>query len=121
MVMVVRLFGVIIMVIGILFLVRKNTLKGYIAFWRNEKRLKVGGILALLFGIVFLIAAPQCRIVLLIKVLGIWSIIKGVLLLVIKPKSIYTYLDWWQGKPILSMRLISLLALAFGALLVYSA
>ena len=121
MVIVVRLFGMAIVIIGILFLVRKNTLKGYMSFWRNEKRLKIGGILALLFGVVFLTAAPQCRIVLLIKVLGIWSIIKGVLLLVLKPKLMYTYLDWWQGKPILSMRLISLLALAFGALLVYSA
>ena len=121
MVLLVRLLGIAIVVIGIIFSIRKNALKDYISFWKNEKRLKVGGVLALLFGVIFLMAAPQCRIAWLIVVVGAWSVIKGVLLLVLNIKVINAYFDWWQGKSILTVRLISIIAIAFGALIIYSA
>ena len=121
MVLLVRLFGILVVFIGIIFMGKKNAFKNYISFWNNEKRLKAGGILALLFGILFLVAAPQCRIVWLIVVLGIWSIIKGILLIVINPKKIFDYLDWWSKKPVSVMRYFSIVAIAFGILLIYSA
>ncbi|MGB2706141.1 MAG: hypothetical protein WBC74_04740 [Candidatus Omnitrophota bacterium] len=121
MVLLVRLLGIAIVFMGILFSIKQNALRDYILFWKNEKRLKVGGVLALLFGAIFLMAAPQCRIVWLIVVFGIWSVIKGVLLLILSPKKMYAYFDWWQGKSILFVRLIGIVAIVFGALLIYSA
>ena len=121
MVLLVRFFGVIIVFVGIIFMSRKNAFKNYISFWNNEKRLKAGGVGALLFGILFLVAAPQCRIVWLIAVLGIWSIIKGILLIVISPKKILGYFDWMNSKPASVVRYLSIVAIAFGILLIYSA
>ena len=100
---------------------RENAFKNYISFWNDEKRLKAGGVGALLFGILFLVAAPQCRIVWLIVLLGIWSVIKGILLIVINPKKIFGYFDRMSNMPALVMRCLSIAVIAFGILLIYSA
>jgi len=121
MVMFIKLFGIVIAVMGIIFLINPKTLKQYFLFWKQEKRLQIGGIIAIIFGIIFLIAAPQCRLTGLIIVLGIWSIIKGALLFMLGQKKIYAYLDWWLSKPVSVTRFLGLIALAFGALLIYSA
>lgn len=117
----VKLFGAVIACMGIIFLINPKTLKQYISFWKQAKRLQTGGIISILFGAILLIAAPQCKLTGFITVLGIWSIIKGVLLLTLNKKKIYTYLDWWLNKPTLSTRSLGFIALAFGVLLIYSA
>ena len=117
----VKLFGVVIACMGIIFLINPKAFKQYISFWKQEKRLRIGGILTIPFGIIFLIAAPQCRLTGLITVLGIWCIIKGALLLTLGQKKINVYLDWWLEKPVLATRFLGLIALAFGVLLFYAA
>ena len=121
MIIFVKLFGIAIVVMGIIFLMNPKALKQYISFWKQEKRLRIGGIGAILFGILFLMAAPQCRLAWLITVLGIWSLIKGVLLLAISQEKIYAYFDRWFDKSISVLRFLGLIALAFGALVIYSA
>ncbi|MFH1594511.1 MAG: hypothetical protein ABID09_07430 [Candidatus Omnitrophota bacterium] len=121
MVLFVRLFGIVVVIMGIIFLRDPKALGQYVSFWKQKKRLQAGGILATLFGIVFLIAAPVCRLTSLITVLGIWSIIKGVLLLTLGQKKLNAYIDWWLKKPVSWARSIGILALAFGILLIYAA
>jgi len=121
MVLFVKLFGVAIVVMGIIFLQNPKALNQYLSFWKEDKRLRMGAILALLFGVIFLMAASECRLTLLINILGIWSIIKGVLLLTLAKKKIYAYLDWWLDKPVSTTRILSGIVLAFGILLIYSA
>jgi accessory gene regulator protein AgrB len=121
MVVLVALFGVIIAALGIIFFAKPKTSKQYIAYWKQDKRLKNGAILSLLFGIIFLIVATECRLTGLIIILGVWSIIKGVLLLTLKKQKIYAYLDWWLNKPESTTRYIGLIAFAFGILLIYAA
>jgi hypothetical protein len=121
MALLVRLFGVAIVVMGLVFLTNSKALKQYIAFWKQDKKIQIGGMIALLFGIVFLMAAAQCRLTWLINILGIWSIIKGVVLLTFKKKKLYGYFDWWLNKPDSVMRVISVIVLIFGILLIYAA
>jgi len=121
MVIFVKIFGILIAVMGIIFLINQKVMKQYLSFWRQEKRIRIGGIVSILFGIIFLIAAPQCRLTEFITVLGIWSIIKGVLLLTLAQKKINVYLDWWLSKSTSATRFLGLVVLAFGALVFYSA
>jgi len=121
MVMLVRLFGILIVFIGFLFLINTQSFKQYILFWKQGKRLQIGGVVAILFGALFLAAAPQCRIVWVITILGIWSVIKGILLFVLNQKKLYSYIDWWQGTSALVTRILAVIAIVFGALLIYSA
>ncbi len=121
MVILVRLFGIAIVVMGIVFLANPKTLKQYMAFWKQQKRLYIGCILSLLFGVIFLLAASQCRRAGVIIVLGIWAIIKGVLLFALGQKRLNAYLDWWSGRPLSTARLLGIIALALGILVIYSA
>ena len=121
MVMLVRLFGIAITVMGVMFLVNPNSLKQYFLFWKKENRLQIGGIIALVFGIICLIAASQCRVVWLIIFLGVWSIVKGVVLFAIDKKKFFDYIDWWLEKPVSVLRYIGIIAVVFGVLVVFSA
>jgi len=117
----VKIYGVVVAVVGIIFLMNPKALKQYISFWKGGKRLQLGGIITLLLGIIFLIAASQCRLAWLITVLGIWFIIKGVLLFTLSQKEKYAYLDWWLDRPISATRFLRLFILALGVLIICSA
>ena len=121
MVILVRLFGIAIVVMGIVFLANPKALKQYMAFWRHQKRLYIGGILSLLFGVIFLLAAAQCRLAGVIVVLGVWAIIKGVLLFTLGQKRLNAYLDWWLKRSTSAARLLGIIALVLGILVIYSA
>ena len=116
----VRLLGIAIVVVGVVFLVSPKLLKQYIAFWRGQKRLYIGGILSLLFGIIFLLAASQCKLAGVIIIFGIWGIVKGVLLFALGQKRLNAYLDWWLKRSPSVTRLLGLITLAIGALIIYS-
>lgn len=121
MVILVKLLGIVIVVMGFIFLINPTAFKQYAAFWRQRKRLLMGGILSLLFGVILLLAASGCRLRGVIIVFGVWAIIKGILLFTLGQKRLNTYLNWWIEKPLSIIRLLGLIALAMGILLIYAA
>ncbi|MBL7197074.1 MAG: hypothetical protein ISS47_03130 [Candidatus Omnitrophica bacterium] len=121
MVILVRLFGVAVVVMGAIFAINQENFKKYLLFWKEKKSIKIGALVAIVLGVLFLIAAPQCRLTRLVTVIGVWSVIKGVLLLIIKQKKIDAYLDWWLARPVSIMRYLGFIAIAFGILFIYSA
>ena len=80
MLIVVRVVGVLIVGMGVAFLLKPKLYKQYVAFWQPGKRLYLGAILAILIGVIFLLAATQCRLVGFIVALGIISLAKGIML-----------------------------------------
>lgn len=121
MVILVRLFGFGIIIMGVLFAANTKMLKKYIIFWMDKKKIRSGGILATGIGVIFLIAASDGRLPLLITIVGIWSIIKGMMLITINQRKINKYLDWWLTRSVLASRILGVLAAAFGILLIYAA
>jgi uncharacterized membrane protein HdeD (DUF308 family) len=117
----VKFFGIAIALTGLIFLINPMALKQYISFWKKERRIRAGGVLTIPVGIIFLIAAPRCRLAGLITILGIWSIIKGVLLLTLRQRKINAYLNWWLNRPDSAASFLGIIALAFGVLIVYGA
>ncbi len=116
----VKIFAVAYMVLGILFLLKPIMIKRYMCFWRQEKRMKLAVILCFLFGAFFLLAASQCRVPLVLTILGVLSLMKGVTFLIIKFERVKVMLDWWGKRSPLALRLIGLTAAAFGVLIFYS-
>ena len=121
MIIAVRVFGILIVGMGIFFAVNPLGFKQYISFWKQTKHIKNGGILSVVIGIVFLMAASKCRMELLINILGLLAIIKGVLLLTIAQKHIINYIDWWNNKTPLAAQILGGFAAAFGILIIYAA
>jgi hypothetical protein len=121
MVIFVKLFGILMAALGVIFLISPGVVKSYIAFWPKGKRIYFGAALSLLIGIIFLLAASQCRWSLFVIIIGIWALIKGLLLFILGQKRIVSWLNWWTARPMIVLRIYALIALVLGALLIYSA
>lgn len=121
MLVLVKFIGIFIVSMGITILLSPSTMKKIIIFWKQGKRLYAAGILRLLIGIILLLAASQCRLVGVVVWLGILTLIGGIIIFALGLQKIKSFLDWWSKKPPLLLRLWGVIALAIGALLIYSA
>ena len=121
MVILVKLLAIVVMVFGVIYLLKPNIIKPYMAFWTIGKRIYMGAILSLVIGIILLLAASQCAVTWFIAAFGILGIIKGIVLFVLGPEKTISMLKWWEEKPVAFLRLHALVAIIIGALLIYSA
>ena len=121
MVMLVRFLGVVIVIMGVIFGIKPELFQRYVKFWNSRKRIVAGGIVSLLFGIIFLLAAFKCRVPVVIAIFGVWAIIKGVILFVINEKKLNAYLEWWSKKPLSVIRILGIISLALGILVIWCA
>jgi len=117
----VKLFGIFIAGFGLAYFVNPNMIKQYMAFWKNRKRLYMGGVLSLVIGAIFLFAASQCRWRGFVVAFGILAIAKGTWLVISPPEKLISMLDWWAKRPIAFLRGHAVFAVIIGVLLVYSA
>jgi len=121
MIVLVKLFGIFIICMGFLILLNPRLMKRMIVFWKQGKRLYLGALIRILFGVVFLLSASQARLSGVMVGLGIFSLLAGMLIFILGLNRLKAILDWWDKKPDLILRLVSLIILAFGALVIYSA
>ena len=120
MVILIKLFGIVVVIMGAAFLINPKLIKQYIGFWQQQKRLYMGGIIALLLGIIFLLAASQCKLPWVLMVLGIISIAKAIFIFTRGLKGFQPMMNWWLARPDSFLRVYSLIVIAMGALIIYS-
>ncbi len=119
MVILVKIVGVVILLEGIILLLNPKVMKNLIGFWAKGKRLYAGGVLSLLFAVVFFSVASRCKLPVVLTILGVISLIKGIYILALGPK-VKAMLDWWAARPAGTVRAWAIIVIAFGALLIYS-
>ena len=117
---VVKLFGIAMVVAGIVFLIIPDAIKKYLAYWTKAKRIYTGAGLSVLVGVVLLLVASQCRLAWFVALIGIWAIIKGIILFALGPKKFTSKVNWWLSKPPGVLRMMAVLALVVGTLLICS-
>ena len=117
----VKFLGIFIVGFGVAFFINPGIIKQFMAFWMSRKRLYLGAALSLLIGIIFLLAASQCRWRGFMVAFGILSVAKGIWLFVISQEKAISILDWWVKRPIAFLRIHALFAVIIGVLLIYSA
>ncbi|UCG35278.1 MAG: hypothetical protein JSW17_00320 [Candidatus Omnitrophota bacterium] len=120
MVAVVRLMGWLIVLAGVLFTIKPQALKSYMEFWRPAKRIYLGGVVALLLGIVLLMASAGCKWGIVIAAVGALSLIKGVLLFVVGLEKVRAVLDWYAKKSDKFIRIMGVIDATLGILILYS-
>lgn len=116
----IKFAGLLFIAVGALSLFNPGIMKPYIAFWQKGKRLMIGGMLSLLFAVLFLSSASNCRIPIVISVCGIMSFIKGVMILLLGSEKMKTMLDWWYKRPASMVRMFGPIVIIFGILIIYS-
>lgn len=120
MLILVKLIGIIIAVMGVSLFLNPRTLKALIAFWGQGRRLYIAGILRILIGAMLLLAASQCRLRGAVIALGILFLIGGVLIFLLGLSRLKSILNWWEKRPTSVIRLMALFALVIAVLLLYS-
>jgi len=121
MILLVKLIGILMLCMGVIYILNPALMKKMISFWKQDKRVYAGGLLRLLFGVIFLWSAAQAKLPAVIYVLGILMLLGGVFIFIMRLEKIKRMLDWWDKKPDSISRLIAILILAIGALVIYSA
>lgn len=117
----VKIIGTFITAMGIMILLNPKIAKRMMVFWRQGKNIYAGGLIRILLGVIFLYYSPQARLPQLIFVLGVLALLGGLLIFILGLEKTKAILDWWDKKPEHFLRLLSLLVIAFGALILYSA
>lgn len=115
-----KLIGVIIMVIGTVIMLNPDVFKRMVSFWKVDKRLYIAGVVRLIFAIVFLSVASSCRLPAVIYTFGVLVLIGAVLVFALGSEKMKRMLAWWDAKPPSILRLMGLAALLMGALIIYS-
>lgn len=117
----VKAIGIFIAAMGLIFILTPRGIKKTFEFFARGKKVYLIGLLRIIFGIIFLIAASQCRWSEVIRVLGIFFIIAGSFIFILGIRKVKSVIEYWRQKPLLILRFLSLFALAFGILIIYAA
>lgn len=120
MLILIKLIAFLILVMGGLFLINPDTMKKYVSFWGKGSRMRVGAVISLIFGVIFLTSASQCRVNVVITIMGLISLIKGIFLIVSGPEKIKAMINKWQNKPQGTVRLLALVEIGIGILLLWA-
>ena len=118
---VIQSLGILIALMGILYLLRPNIIKRLMEFFKKGRRIYLPGLLRFVLAVVFLVGARECRYGWIIFASGIIFLIGGLLIFALGPEKIRRILDWYQEQSTLIFRVIAVIVLAFGAVIIYSA
>ena len=117
----IKSIGIIIALMGIVYLLRPDIIKKLMNFFRKGRRIYFSGVLRLALAVVFLVGARECRYFTIILVSGIIFLVGGLLIFLLGPEKIRKILDWYQEQPVLIFRIIAIIVLAFGVIIILSA
>ncbi len=117
----VRFIGVLLALIGIGVFVKPDILRQMISFAKKPKRVYWSCGVKTLIGIIFLLAALQCKVPLVIAIFGILFASTIVICMMMKEKGMKAWIEFWEGRPDVVLRIWSLITLAIGALIIFSA
>jgi MFS family permease len=118
---VIKIIGVIIVSIAIVFLVKPQVMRRLMEFLKKGNRIYLAGLVRFALAVIFLLAARECDKTWVILVFGILFLISGLLVFMLGPAKIAWMLDWYQKRSLILSRFLAAIILAVGAIIIYSA
>jgi uncharacterized protein YjeT (DUF2065 family) len=119
--MLIKFFGIFIVAMGISILLNPKIVRKMMVFWLQGRKLYMGGLIRIILGCVLLYHASQASSPKVILALGVLALLGGLLIFILGLEKSKKFIGWWENKPEHSLRWTSLLVIAFGVLLIYSA
>jgi len=118
---VVLIIGVIVLVISAAALLAPGVFRGMLRVFRPRGMLYVGAFIRIVVGIVLLLAAPECRFPLGVRILGVFTVVAGVVLPFFNKTAKNALFDWVAEMPNSGLRGFALMGIVLGAFLMYVA
>jgi uncharacterized protein YjeT (DUF2065 family) len=117
----VKLIGVFVISVGLCGLLNPKFMKSLIDILVREEKIYFIGFIRIFLGLVMYIASTNCRMPVVINVIGIFVILKGMILFILDFARIKSMASWWQRRSMWTLRLTTLVIIAIGMLIVYAA
>ncbi len=116
-----RAVGICIIVIGVIMLSDKSAIRKMLDFWSDGKRMRAGGVINLIIGILFLSAASEAKNPVVINIIGVISLLKAAIIFILGVEKMKARLAWCKEKITLSLATgMALFAIFLGALILNS-
>jgi len=117
----IKIIGIIIMVMGIAYFAEPGIMKRVIFFFKQGERIYIAGVMRLVLGIVFLLAARACDITWIIILFSIIFIAGSAIIFMLGPKKFQSLLSWWERQPSWILRIAGVVTAVFGGIIIYAA
>ena len=121
MILIMRIMGVVVSLIGLTFLMNPALMKKFISFMKEAKRIYAIGVLRFVFGTIFIFAAPQAGCGAIIMAIGILIVIGSILVFALGTKRVMAMMEWYLKMPDSNMRLFAIVPVLLGILIIFSA
>lgn len=118
---VIKIIGIVFVLVGILYLFKPKAAKSMMGFFKKGIRMYFAGLLRFALGVVFLLAARECRQFWIILGLGIVFLLSGLMIFIVGLKRLKSILEWWQNKSDMLIRIIAVIPIVIGGVIIYSA
>lgn len=110
------IFGWHLVIAGVIIIIRPSLIKRIVDFWVKGNRLvRVIAVAPLFIGAAFFWAAPASRAPLLIQILGVFTIAKGLLWLLIPAPLGIRMIEFWTNLPRAGLLIWGCFAVGLGA------
>ena len=116
----VSLVGLLIVGLSLVGVASPSTLTGIATRWRAPERLWFAVAIRLVLGLLFLVAAPECCLPLVVQIVGVFALVAAGSLALLGPKRLESLVGWWLKRPAAFIRAWCLAGTAFGGLIVYA-
>jgi hypothetical protein len=116
----VSVVGVAVAGIGLLGVAAPTKLTRLLGNWRVVTRLPVTFALRIVFGSIFVIAAPDCRLPTLVRLIGFLEFGGAAVLLGLGAGRLERFVEWWLQRSSFFVRYWCLGAFALGIVLLYA-
>ena len=117
---IIAVFGALICVAGVVILLAPEKFKSVMNNWTGQPRFLFAVIVRIVIGAILLLEATNLKYTLAVQIIGGISILAAVVLLLVGQGRMDRFIDWLMMKMTDNvMRGCSVIALAFGAFLIY--
>ena len=117
---IIKALGVIMAVAGVLIASIPQEFKKFMPFFKVTKRVRLIGVIRLIIAVIFLLAASQCRWPIVIAVLGIITLISGVIALTLRAKYIKAFVDRIERSSEIAARIMGGVVVVLGLLIIFA-
>ncbi len=117
----VGLAGLGLVVIAVLCLVSPSRARGLLAVTRRRRWMNAAFLFRMVVGLVLIAAARETGLPTLVFVLGVVSLLSGLLAPLLGYGRLLAFVDWWATCPAGLIRLWAVFALVLGLVLLYAA
>jgi uncharacterized protein YjeT (DUF2065 family) len=119
--MTVQTLGIFLICAGVIFLIRPIIIKNVVGFFKVGIRPHIAASIRIAVAVLLFLGAQQCRIHWVIITLGIIFLLSGLIIFAIGAKKAGSLMGRFENQPLDFIRIFSLLPLAVGTIIIFSA